>query len=241
MTIHLSSLDETEHEHGPFSAEANQTLEVIDGMVSRLADAALASDPSTVLVVVSDHGFLTVTHSVNLAIPFLQAGLIQAIVNPETKTITIGSWKAEPWMAGGMVAIMLHDAADLQTERQVRDLLQKLAADESNGIAEIMDRDAIKRRGGFPDAAFLVVLKPGYLTGAGTSGSLVTPIPGARGSHGFSPEFPEMRASFFISGTGIAHHRDLGVIDMRQIAPTVAKILNVPLPSAKAAPLNVQP
>jgi hypothetical protein len=50
-----------------------------------------------------------------------------------------------------------------------------------------------------------------------------------------------MRASFFISGTGIAHHRDLGVIDMRQIAPTVAKILNVPLPSAKAAPLNVQP
>jgi len=241
MTIHLSSLDETEHEHGPFSAEANQTLEAIDGMVSRLADAALASDPSTVLVVVSDHGFLTVTHSVNLAIPFLQAGLIQATVNPETKAITIGSWKAEPWMAGGMAAIMLHDAADLQTERQVRDLVQKLAADENNGIAEILDRDAIKRRGGFPDAAFLVVLKPGYLTGAGTSGSLVTPIPGTRGSHGFSPEFPEMRASFFISGVGIAHHRDLGVIDMRQIAPTVAKILNVRLPAAKATPLNVQP
>ena len=133
MTIHLSSLDETEHEHGPFSAEANQVLEAIDGMVSRLADAALANDPSAVLVVVSDHGFLTVTHSVNLAIPFLQAGLIQATVNPETKAITIGSWKAEPWMAGGMAAIMLHDAADLQTERQVRDLVQKLAATQSRG------------------------------------------------------------------------------------------------------------
>jgi predicted AlkP superfamily pyrophosphatase or phosphodiesterase len=66
-------------------------------------------------------------------------------------------------------------------------------------------------------------------------------IQGSRGSHGFSPEFPEMRASFFITGAGIAHQRDLGVIDMRQIAPTVAKILKLNMPTAKAAPLNVQP
>ena len=106
---------------------------------------------------------------------------------------------------------------------------------------KILEREAIKTTGGFPNAAFLVVLKSGYLTGSGTSGSFVTSIPGERGGHGFSPEFPEMRASFFISGAGIAHHRDLGVIDMRQIAPTVAKILNVLLPAAKAAPLHVQP
>jgi len=31
------------------------------------------------------------------------------------------------------------------------------------------------------------------------------------------------------------------VIDMRQIAPTVAKILNVPMPTAKATPLKIQP
>ena len=36
---------------------------------------------------------------------------------------------------------------------------------------------------------------------------------------------------------GIARHRDLGVIDMRQIAPTVAGILGVGLPAAGAAPL----
>jgi hypothetical protein len=50
-----------------------------------------------------------------------------------------------------------------------------------------------------------------------------------------------MRASFFISGAGVAHHRDLGVIDMRQVAPTVARILNLNMPSAKAEPLSVQP
>jgi hypothetical protein len=50
-----------------------------------------------------------------------------------------------------------------------------------------------------------------------------------------------MRASFFLAGPGIAQHRDLGLIDMRQIAPTVAAILKVALPSAKAAVLDVRP
>jgi len=30
-------------------------------------------------------------------------------------------------------------------------------------------------------------------------------------------------------------------VDMRQIAPTVARILRVPMPTAKATPLDVQP
>ena len=240
MTIHLSSLDATEHEYGPFSAEANRDLESQDEMVSRLAAAALANDSSTVVVVVSDHGFVSLTHTVNLFIPFLQAGLIQATVQPG-KTPKIDSWKAEPWLAGGMAAIMLRDAKDHETERKVGELLKKLAADEKNGIAEILDHEAIQRRGGFPDAAFLVVLKSGYTTGTALSGSLVSATAEEKGGHGFSPEFPEMRASFFIAGEGIAHHRDLGVIDMRQIAPTVAGILKVQLPTAKAAPLPVQP
>jgi predicted AlkP superfamily pyrophosphatase or phosphodiesterase len=231
-----------EHEHGPFSAEADQDLETIDGMVARLASAALANDPATVVLVVSDHGFITLTHSVNLNIPFVQAGLIQVTVNAETRAPAIESWKAQPWSAGGMAAIMLNDNGDHQTEKQVGDLLQKLAADASNGIQEVLDREAIKKRGGFPDAAFLVLMRPGYyLPNAGTAGNMVNPIAGTRGSHGFSPEFPEMRASFFIAGAGIAHHRDLGVIDMRQIAPTVAKILNVPMPTAKAQPLQILP
>jgi predicted AlkP superfamily pyrophosphatase or phosphodiesterase len=241
MTLHLSSLDDAQHAHGPFSVEADADLEALDGMMARLVKAAVAADPSAVVVLVSDHGFMTITHLVNLYIPFLQAGLVQATVNPETKTSVINSWKAEPWGAGGMAAIMLQDPNDKQTEQQVKAMLDKLAADPANGIAEIMDRDAMKKRGAFPDAAFLVVLKPGYYLGAATSGSLVTPIPTTRGSHGFSPEYPEMHASFFAVGAGIAHHRNLGVIDMRQIAPTVAKILKVSMPTAKATPLHVEP
>jgi predicted AlkP superfamily pyrophosphatase or phosphodiesterase len=241
MTLHLSSLDDAQHGHGPFSVEACADLEALDGMVARLTKAAVAADPTAVVVLVSDHGFMTITHLVNLYIPFLQAGLIQATVNPATKAVTVTAWKAEPWGAGGMAAVMLNDANDQATEQQVKTMLDKLAADPASGIAQILDRDAMKKRGTFPDAAFLVVLKPGYYVGAATSGDLVTLIPTVRGSHGFSPEYPEMRASFFAVGAGIARNRNLGVVDMRQIAPTVAKILKVPMPTAKEKPLHVEP
>jgi predicted AlkP superfamily pyrophosphatase or phosphodiesterase len=210
-------------------------------MVARLTKAAVEADPAAVMVLVSDHGFMTITHLVNLNIPFLQAGLVQATINPTTKAVTISAWKAEPWGAGGMAAIMLKDANDHETEQQVKAMLDKLAADPENGIAQVLNRDEIKKRGAFPDAAFLVVLKPGYYVGAATSGDLVTLIPTVRGSHGFSPEYPEMRASFFAVGAGIARNRNLGVVDMRQIAPTVAKILKVQMPTAKEKPLHVEP
>lgn len=241
MTIHLSSLDEAEHTYGVFSSEADQTLEAIDGMVARLAKEELANDSSAVIVVVSDHGFMNLTHVINLQIPFIKAGLLQYKTDPSTKAQTIASWKAQPWMAGGMAAIMLRDPHDLQTENQVHAMLAKLAADPANGIAQLWDRNAIAQHGAFPDAAFLVIFKPGYYAGFGTSGSLVARVRNVFGSHGFSPDYPEMRASFFAVGADVAHHRDLGLIDMRQVAPTVAHILGAPMPTAKAPVLHLQP
>ena len=93
MTIHLSSLDSIQHAHGPSSAAANQTLEGIDALLDSLAREALASDPSTAVVVVSDHGFTRLTHRVNLCIPLIEAGLIDVQVDPETKAAKILGWK----------------------------------------------------------------------------------------------------------------------------------------------------
>jgi len=139
-----------------------------------------------------------------------------------------------------MAAIMLKEPADELTAGQVRELLSSLQSDPRNGIAEILERDAIKQRGAFPGASFLVVMKLGYSVIGDATSALVSDVTGTPGSHGFSPEYPEMRATFLIAGTGIAQHRDLGVIDMRQIAPTVAQLLNVRLPAATLAPLPIR-
>ncbi len=138
-----------------------------------------------------------------------------------------------------MAAIMLHDPKDAATERAVGELLRKLAEDPANGIAYVADRARISQVGGFPDASFVVVLKPGYYAGSNLSGDIVSDMPAGRGGHGFSPEYADMRASFFVSGRDIARHRNLGIIDMRQIAPSLAQLLGVNLPTADGMPLRL--
>jgi len=238
MTVHLSALDESEHMSGVYSEDANKTLEAVDGMVAQLIDAAMKNDPKTVVVIVSDHGFANVHHALNIAIPFLQAGLIEAKTAPNGR-VTVISWKSAPWATGGLAAIMLHDRSDAKTREEVRVLLNRLAADSANGIARILDRAEIKQTGGFPDAEFVLALQPGFTMGSALSGALISDQPSVKGTHGYLPSYPEMRASFFAMGEGVAQGRDLGVVDMRQIAPTVAGILGVDLPTAKQPQLNL--
>jgi hypothetical protein len=102
----------------------------------------------------------------------------------------------------------------------------------------VLDRDAIARVGGSGMADFAIDMKPGYSTGAAMDGPLVREIkPG--GAHGYAPTHPEMLAAFFIAGSGIRAGADAGEIDMRSVAPTLAKYIGAALPSADLPPLNV--
>jgi predicted AlkP superfamily pyrophosphatase or phosphodiesterase len=238
MTVHLAAVDHEEHVHGPFSREANVALEASDEMIGQLRDAALSADPDAIICVVSDHGFALVTRRLNLVAAFVQAGLIQ---NPGTAktpygTPEIQSWEAMPWLAGGSAAIVLKDPQNQAVLKKTRELLRGLAADPQYGIARVVERDELAKLGGFPTASFLVDLKPGFQMDFSFSEPVVREsAPG--GTHGYLPEHSEMRASFFLTGAGIAHGRNLGVIDMRQIAPTVAQLLGLSLPSADGKPL----
>jgi len=58
--------------------------------------------------------------------------------------------------------------------------------------------------------------------------------------HGYLPDRPEMRSVFFMAGPGVHAGKSLGEFDMRQIAPTVAAVLGIPLPEAELAPLRVE-
>ncbi len=241
LLVHLTDLDHQEHEHSPFSAEADASLETIDGQIGQIRQAALAVDPKTRVVVVSDHGFLRVDHRTNLNVLLAQAGLIQlGPAKPGRKGPSVVSWRAEAWAAGGSNAIVLQDPKDGELVRQVRATLEKAKADPHNGIETILDHDELVARGGFPEATFLVDYKDGYDPGGAFAGPVVEDALGT-GMHGYLPSRPAMRSAFLIEGEGIAHGRDLHVIDMRQIAPTLAELLGLHLPLAKLPALQVEP
>jgi hypothetical protein len=90
--------------------------------------------------------------------------------------------------------------------------------------------------GGVPRAAFWVDFQAGYMAVDNASAPLISPS-GEKGEHGYFPDNPAMWTTFIVAGPGIGAGRNLGDIDMRDIAPTLAKVLGVPLPSADGKPL----
>jgi len=52
------------------------------------------------------------------------------------------------------------------------------------------------------------------------------------GTHGELPDLPDLRSAFFFIGPGIPRARELGIVDMRDIAPTLAHAVNLPFTSA---------
>jgi predicted AlkP superfamily pyrophosphatase or phosphodiesterase len=235
ITVYVTGLDTAQHESGPFSASANAVLERLDSVIGALRAAAQRRAPGRATVcVVSDHGFAAVEHDVNLKKAFLDAGLFTL-----DEAHKISSWKAMPWYAGGSAAVMLANPDDLTVRAEVMSLLNKLASDPDSGIDRVLSHDEILRDRGFPDAAFLVSLRTGYEVGESLTAALVS-SPTNLGMHGYPPDRPEMRSSFFITGPRVTAGRSLGEIDMRQIAPTLANILGISLPDAELGPLSLR-
>lgn len=227
MTAHVGYLDHEEHGHGPFSQQANAALEYADRMVGELIAAERAVDPQATIFIVSDHGFLPTDHAFAVNALLMPKGLLDV----EHKT-----WEAAAFNTGGTSAIILRNPADAKTAARVRDVIDEAAKNPAYGIGRVYSHEELVARGGRPDAFLMLDAKSEWRFASGTK-RLVADAPNS-GAHGQMPEHPELRSAFMMVGPQVAQHRDLGVIDMRQIAPTIAQVLHVALPAAKMKPVN---
>jgi hypothetical protein len=114
--------------------------------------------------------------------------------------------------------------------------LDRLAADPASGVLRVIGRDQIAQAGGSSDMDFFVDGRDGYSFGSKLTGPMVRAID-EMGTHGYFPDRPAMRATLILNGPGVPAGENLGEIDMRRIAPTLARRLGVALPSADLPPL----
>lgn len=226
---YISSLDEEQHGSGPFSPGALATLEQIDEIIGTLRAAAeKANGGDAVVCVVSDHGFLRTDKEIRINAALRKAGLIDAVDRRKTR-----SWQAISWSADGSAAIYLKEGSDEGVREKTRQVIDQLAQD-SGLISQIIDT-RVTPVAGFTGASFVLGAKPGAVFNP----DMDPPLFGAKdpaGDHGYLPTVPEMDSAFFLAGKGI-RTKNLGRIDMRDIAPTLARLLRVRLPSAQGKAL----
>ncbi len=238
LTAHFVSYDTAQHEFGPGSAEGRAAIETIDGAIGQIITAQRQAHPDSVIAVVSDHGFFAVTHQVHLNTAFVKSGLITLSQDADP---VVTDWRAFAWYVGGMAMVVLRDQQDAQLRQQVAEFLQQLSDNPEAGIERIHDADALAGLGLAPEADFVSALKPGYRMGNAMTGRLSeTRSGGAHGAFSNTSLRPDMHSAFLISGPGIPAGKDLGTIDMRRIAPTLAQEMGLPFPSASLPPLPLR-
>ena len=228
MSAYFASFDESAHQNGVYSQEAARSLEKIDKMLGELIEEAnRITNGHLVVCVVSDHGTLDNTHNISPNVLLNKAGLIET--DDSGKVL---SWKAFSQRAGGTAEIRLADPADQEAAATLKTVMDQLLSDPDSGIMEVLTGEEARKRGGFPEAAYVLVSEKGYELRDDVIGDYCRTRLTQKAQHGYNENFPEMRASFMLSGEGI----EKGYIDnvkLIDVAPTLAALMNFELPDAE--------
>lgn len=228
MSAYFASFDESAHQNGVYSREAAESLEKIDRMLGQLIhEAQEITEGHLIVCVVSDHGSLDNTHNISPNVLLRHAGLIEANEKGE-----ILSWKAFSQRAGGTAEIRLADPSDQESADRLAEVMEALKTDPNSGILEVLTGQEAKMRGGFPQAAYVLVSRKGYELRDDVTGDYCRTRLTQKAQHGYSEEFPEMRASFMMAGEGIEKGNVDGVC-LIDVAPTLAGRMGADLQDAE--------
>lgn len=231
LALHLLNLDSTHHRHGPDTAPGFEAAALADTRIGQVLDALDEAGlrERTAVFVVADHGFAAVTKSIRPNAALRRLGFLQADGD------RIVAAKVQVIPEGGIGMVYLNEPG---TADQDGEAVRRLFADVE-GVEAILGPDDFARhhlpRPEDNDrmADLILVAADGYaISGSAEGDAEVVPNPGTTGSHGYLATEPKMNAIFVASGAGIKAGADLGTIDNIDLAPTVARLLGVPLEQA---------
>jgi predicted AlkP superfamily phosphohydrolase/phosphomutase len=218
MTIHFFSVDHYEHEQGrqgdKVQAAVSDAHSSVGIIINALKDAGIWE--KTTLIVTGDHGFVDVKTSVNPNVWLMKAGLIADVKKDD--------WKAQFFSVSGSTYLYLKDKNDKETLQQVKSILAGLSPEEKK-LFRIIDRKQLDKIGGNPEVAFALSGENGASFGNAMTGEAIKP--GKGGAHGYFPDFREIRTGLVACGAGIKKGGHVSSMNVRDIAPVVAKLLNL--------------
>jgi predicted AlkP superfamily pyrophosphatase or phosphodiesterase len=236
LLIHLIELDAAHHRNGPRTKPGIETAEREDGYIHRIVEATRQAGvfEKTTFFIVSDHGFADINKRFSPNVALAKEGLITLDATGKAT-----AWKAAAWPAGGSCPIMLKDANDKETEAKVGAIFSKWAKQKNSPIKQIVTRAELRELEAVPQAAMALEAAPGYsfddtLTGEEARDSEET----YKGTHGYLPTDPRMRASLIIYGPGARSGSKLPLARMIDLAPSIAVLLNLKLSRPEGKPFK---
>ncbi len=237
LMLHLLNSDSSHHRYGPGSLAGISALALADRLVGemvRTVDASGVRDRTT-FIITTDHGFKKVMTHVYPNVMLKRAGLLQS-AGPR-----VARCDAYVGAQGGIAFVYVTDP-----ERR-QEMLPRLRIlfSKAEGIAEVLDGSEGPRMG-MPTPEeneamgdLILFAKAGYSFSGSAAGDLVAaPAVDYGGSHGYPAADAELDGIFIAEGFGIRAGTIVERVSNLDVAPTIARLLGIPLPGVDGQPLD---
>jgi predicted AlkP superfamily pyrophosphatase or phosphodiesterase len=217
------------------SAEARWALMEMDALVGRLCEtlAALGRLETTTILVFGDHGFADVHRVHHLNHILREERLLE--VDARGAVTRRLAWAAGN---GGAAHVYALDGAPRGTVDRLRERFGALPGVDVLGPERFRDLGLPEPGPGSMQGDLMLAADDGvFFTGHPTEEAAAR-APLYRAGHGHLPHLPRLGAAFMMAGPGVVGGATLEEASMLAIAPTVARLLNVPLSDSEVPPLH---
>ena len=223
ISIHLMGLDAAQHSHGRDGHHIEEAVKQADraiGVLIQALNAAGIRSQSTIIVT-GDHGFLTTNTDVHPNVWLRDAGLINSVEKNE--------WKAFFYPVAGSSFLFLKDNGDSTTLRKVRDILNRRPQEEKK-FFRIVNSNMLRKVEADPRVQLALTGENGGSFGWEISGQPIRMKEKIKGDHGHFPDFKEIQTGFIIEGAGIKNGIKIDKMNITDVAPLIADLLNLEMP-----------
>lgn len=234
LLVHLLNVDATHHSLGPQTLAGYTANAYSDMCLAKLVAATKEAGiyDKTTFVIVADHGFTTAPKALCPNVVLRQEGLLMVTAGK------IAEARVHVFPEGGIGLVYCTDPGTVVADREK----VKALFEGKEGVADIIFPDRFAEYGvplpreysQAPDA--ILVAKDGYSVSASVAGdAFIVPNTEARtslGNHGFISTMNKMNALCVLCGNGIRRGGKIEGVENIDIAPTIARLLDIEFPSA---------
>lgn len=211
VAIHLG-VDHREHVYGKNAIQVKEGLVVVDSVIGGILQSIERAGigDSTTVIITGDHGHAN----------------SKAIFKPNVY-LAKHQWlsRARFHGAGGSAFLYLKNKYDTP----LIDSIKTIFAQSPEGQKELfrfIDRKELDKMGANPNPVMALAMKEGYVTRGGSQGKTLVP-PKQGSAHGYDPAYPSMHTGFIAVGAGIAAHKNISGMGIKDVAPVVARLLRL--------------
>jgi predicted AlkP superfamily pyrophosphatase or phosphodiesterase len=220
LLVHFVCYDQQAHAFGPASEQALAALESADREIGRIRDV-ISKDKTATLIVLSDHGFVPVDKEAAPLAVFADEGLFARAADGSLALRRLGAVHA-----GGSFVVYWLEEPSADDRQRLEKAVERLRA--TGAVQEVIDRQKLAALEADPDAELMLDAAPGFYFSDRMEGPAVRDSVKDRGTHGQLPTRAGLEAAFMAVGREVAAGKNLGRVSLKQIAPTLARLMGLP-------------